>query len=228
MNRRIEKWAATAAHRLGPRSAHATSSAAVRKASSPQLSSALGWTYSPLVGFIRTLLAAALVAVSSAAIAGNWEIRTSTDSMTDQVTREAFITSPMGDKFTVIRRRDGSVWGYIQLAGANQFSVSDRLMLRVDKNKPFEFNEDFEKLSKKLGMPIKAWEWNPTLIGFRIWHGKVDDGCGLVKQLFEGTTMVVRYQPNQSTVRDLTFPLGGNQNAISDALGVDVSTCPAK
>lgn len=177
---------------------------------------------------MRKLLATALVTISGAALAGNWEIRTTTDSMTDQVSREAFVTSPGGDKFTIIRRSDGSVWGYIKLAGINQFSVNDRLMLRVDKNRPVEFNEDFEKLTKKLGRPIEAWEWNPSLIGFLMWHGKIDEGCGLVKQLFEGATMVVRYHPNQSTIRDITFPLTGNKKAISDAVGVDVSTCPAK
>ncbi len=176
---------------------------------------------------MKKLITLGLLAISSTAFAGNWELRTSTDAMTDTVASQAVVDAPSGEKFTVMRRSDGSVWGYVQLSGVNQFGINDNLMVRVDKNKPFEFNDKLEKLTRQLGKPIESWEWNPSLIGFRMWHGKVDEGCGIVQQLFHGQQIVVRYHPNQSTFRDITFPLTGNQKAISDALGFDINTCPA-
>lgn len=163
------------------------------------------------------------------AFAGDWELKSKSDAMTDAVTKEATVTSPDGDKFTILRRADGSAWGYVQLGGSGLFGIDETLMVRVDKNKPVEFNDKFEKLAVKLKMPsMNIWEWNPNLIGFRIWHGKQDEGCGLIKQLFDGQQVIVRYHPNQSTLRDITFPLTGNNQALSDALGIDVAACPHK
>jgi hypothetical protein len=167
----------------------------------------------------------AMFLATGVASAADWSLKQSTDAMTDAVRKEAFVTNTEGDKFTIIRRNDGSVWGYFQLAGLNQFSVGERLMLRVDKNKPVEFNEDFEKLTRQLGRPIEAWEWNPGLIGFRLWHGKSDEGCGLVHQLYNGSQLIIRYHPNSSTERDVVFPLGGNHDAIAKAIDLQMSDC---
>lgn len=165
--------------------------------------------------------------VASTATAGDWEAKTTTDAMTDATSTEAFVTNADGDKFTMLRRSDGTVWGYIELSGIKQFSVNERLMVRVDKNDPVEFNEDFEKLSRELKMPMDTWEWNPNLIGFRMWHGKFNEGCGMVQRLFKGQQLIIRYHPNPSTISDVVFPLYGNQKTISDAVGFDVATCPA-
>lgn len=162
---------------------------------------------------------------SSCLFAGEWQLKVTKDAMTDATTSEAFINSSAGDKLSVIRRSDGSVWGYVQLSGLNQFGINDSLLVRVDKNPVAEFNDRFEKLSNSLGKPIKTWEWNPNLIGFRMWHGKADEGCGIIKQLYEGKVVVVRYHPNQSTTRDITFEISGGQKALSDALSVDLSSC---
>ena len=168
-----------------------------------------------------------LLAIPGLALAGNWELRTSTDAMTDQVVSQAIVTAQTGETFTVMRRSDGSVWGFVQLSGSSQFGINDSLMIRVDKNTPVEFNEKFEKLTAQLGKPIESWDWNPTLIGFRMWHGKVDEGCGMVQQLYYGHQLIIRYNPNQSTFHDITFQLTGNPEAIADALGIDIAMCPA-
>lgn len=156
-----------------------------------------------------------------------WEIKKTTDAMTDEVSRTVFVVSNDGSRFTLIRKSDNSVWGYLKLSGMNQFMINERLMLRIDKNEPVKFNEDLEKLTAEIGMKEEMWEWNPSLIGFRLWHGNLDEGCGLIQKLYDGEKMVIRYHPNQSTVRTISFTLTGNKKAISDALGFDVSTCPA-
>lgn len=166
-----------------------------------------------------------LLVLTGTAFAGEWEFRTLTDSMTDEVVKQAEVKSAEGDVFTVLRRSDGSAWGYVRLAGHKQFGVKESIMIRVDKNKPFEFNDEFEKLTKRLGKPIKAWEWSPTLVGFRIWHGIPAEGCGIVEQLFKGEQMIVRYHPTESTYREITFALTGNADAITDALGFSISDC---
>ena len=173
-------------------------------------------------------IATMLLLVAGVASASDWSLKTSTDSMTDETRKQASITNQDGDRFTVIRRSDNSVWGYIQLADGKMFNVGERLMLRVDKNKAVSFNEDFEKLTKKLGKPMEAWEWNPNLIGFRMWHGDPAEGCGLIKQLYDGSQLIIRYHPNDSTERDVTFDLSGNSQAITQALDFQISSCQVK
>lgn len=174
-----------------------------------------------IIIFLTTLL------ISLTANAGGWELQTTTDLITDKVVNEAFVKSADGERFTIIRRSDGRVWGYLKLTGLNQFGVGSEVIVRVDKNKPRSFKEpkgiDLEMV-KKLNMG-NVWEWNPSLVGFMMWHGKQDESCGLIKQLFEGQQMIVRYSPNQSTIRDITFQLTGNSEAISSALGFNVAEC---
>lgn len=165
--------------------------------------------------------------ISTSAFSADWESKTVIDKMTDKASIDAFVVSSNGDKFTIVRRQDDTIWGYIQLAGVNQFSVNEKLLMRVDKNTPVELSDELDILSKQLGRPMKTWEWNPSLIGFRLSHGKLNSGCGVLKQLFDGKQLILRYHPNQSTTRDIEFTLSGNQKVISDAVGFDLSNCPA-
>jgi len=154
-----------------------------------------------------------------------WEIEKTTDAMTDEVSRTVFVDSNDGSRFTLIRKSDNSVWGYLKLSGMNQFMINERLLLRVDKSEPVKFNEDFEKLTVELGMKVESWEWNPNLIGFRLWHGKLDEGCGLVQKLYDGEKMVIRYHPNQSTIKDVHFDISKNKSVITDSLEINMDNC---
>ena len=167
-----------------------------------------------------------LLCVAGQAGAEDWVLKISTDSMTDTITKEAMISSPTGESFTLLRRSDGSVWGYFRPANGQMFSAGDHLMVRVDKNKPIELNGKLEELMARVGKKMEVWDWNPTLIATRIWHGKVSDGCGIIQQLYNGQTMIVRNHPNESTYRDTTYTLGGNREALLQALDVDINACP--
>jgi len=145
--------------------------------------------------------------------------------MTDKVTTTVSLTSKEGHTFSLIRKSDERVWGYFRLAGLNQFKVGERLLLRVDKTDPVEYDETAEKFFKDLGMNIKMWEWNPNLIGFVVWHGKPDEGCGLIKRLYEGKIMVIRYHPNQSTFVDVSFPLNQGKDTLNSSLGLSIKDC---
>lgn len=167
---------------------------------------------------------AASVAKPESEVAG-WKLVSRVDAMTDKSEKEAFITSDEGHRLTILRRGDNTVWMYLKLSGMNQFGIQDKLILRVDKNDPVDFGDSLDKISAKLSMPIKTWEWNPDLIGFRAWHGESRDGCGYIKQLINGSRLVIRYHPNESTYKDIFFNIGNNPKAISEALNLDASTC---
>lgn len=176
----------------------------------------------------KVIVAILLFSLSSLASSADWQIKTKTDAMTDETSSEAFVIASTGEKLTIIRRGDNSVWGYLQLSGMNQFGINEKILFRVDRNPPSEFDDRLEKLTARLGKPIKTWEWNPSLVGFRMWHGKAEEGCGALKQLHDGKVVIVRYHPNQSTTRDITFEITGGQKALSDVVAVDLSVCPEK
>jgi len=165
----------------------------------------------------------AFLAFSSQASLAAWEFKSSTDAMTDRVSKEAVVMSTTGDKFTITVRSDNSVWGYIQLAKGNQFMVGEELMIRVDKNQPSKFSGMLDRMLKD----VKLWEWNPSLIGFRIFHGDFSANCGaILPQYYNGEKMLLRYHLNQSTQRDLEFDINGNREALSQTVGHDLATCP--
>lgn len=175
---------------------------------------------------LRAKFALAFFVTTFFASASAWTVDERTDAMTDKVGRVAVQTSLDGSVFSLLRKSDNSVWAYLKLANLNQFMVGERLLIRIDKNKPIEFDEDMQKLTAKLGRPISSWEWNPNLIGFRVWHGDPKEGCGtFISELLQGTTMIIRYHPNQSTTRDIVFNVREGRAAISRALDLDLSRC---
>ncbi|MDP1528250.1 hypothetical protein [Rhodoferax sp.] len=172
---------------------------------------------------MRQILATITALLVSTANA--WTLQESVDVMTDKVTRQAVVAATDGSTLTLLRRSDDSVWGYVKLSGMNQFMVNERLMMRIDKDKPVEFNDDLQRLMTKLRKPMPSWEWNPSLVGFHIWHGNPAQGCGMIKRLIESSTVLVRYHPNQSVTRDILFNTDSNRHLIGEALGLEVAQC---
>lgn len=168
---------------------------------------------------MRKIIFIALLTITETSLA-DWKVQESVDAMTDKVSKTAYVVSDDGSRFTVIRKSDKKVWGYLKLSGMNQFKINESLILRVDKNKPIDFND---KLQKSFG--ISSYEWNPSLLGFLIWHGKADEGCGLVGQLLKGKKMVIRYHPNKSTFKDIVFDISKNKTAIKEGLGLESEQC---
>lgn len=168
---------------------------------------------------MRTIIFIALSAFATSSIA-EWKVQESVDAMTDQVSKTAYVLSDNGSRFTLIRKSSSAVWGYLKLSGMNQFKANDVLMLRVDKNEPRDYDDKAQKL---FGIP--SYEWNPSLLGFLIWHGKADEGCGLVGQLLQGQKMVIRYHPNKSTYKDIVFDISKNKAAVREGLGLESDQC---
>lgn len=162
-----------------------------------------------------------LLATSTFVSAEGWKVETKVDAMTDVTRTYAMVTAKTGETLTILKRDDKTIWAYFELSGADQFSVNDRLTLRVDKNKPFDYNQDFQDVSRELGLPVTNWEWNPNLIGFEVGSAKADGGCHkVVSEIYAGEKLVIRYNPNQSTTRDVIFPLVNGKEVISKAIEI--------
>ncbi len=162
-----------------------------------------------------------LLATSTFVSAEGWKVETKVDAMTDVTRTYAMVTAKTGETLTILKRDDKTIWAYFELSGVDQFSVNDRLTLRVDKNKPISYNQDFQELSRELGQPVTNWEWNPSLIGFAVGSAKADGGCHkVVSEIYNGEKLVIRYHPNQSTTRDVIFPLANGKEVISKAIEI--------
>ena len=157
--------------------------------------------------------------------AGSWQVKTSVDAMTDEKTTRAYVVSEAGHRFTVITRNYIDVWGYVKLNGKPQFAPGQPVKIRIDKNNPVKYSDELDTLNEKLGEPSHTWEWNPSLVGFRIWYEQKDAVCGTVNELATGENLVVRYYPNNSTHRDISFSLNGSRDALARATGFDFSEC---
>lgn len=169
-----------------------------------------------------------LVAVTPAlALATDWNLVNEKDAMTDEERTEAVIENPDGDRFTILRRANGKVWGFLSLGGVHQFGIINSIKARYGGNQAFVYNDDLDKLSKKLGRPMNGWEWNPKLVAFLMWHGNIEEGCGKITELAESKQILFRYKPNQSTQRDVYFRDVSEASAIPAALGINLEDCPA-
>jgi hypothetical protein len=160
--------------------------------------------------------------VFSSLVFADWRVSKDTDLMTDKTILRASIEAETGESLTIMQRDDKSIWAFFKLANANTFSVDERLLLRVDKNEPTEYNRDFQDLTIELGKPMYNWEWNPNLIAFRIGGGTKDGDCNVtLKQLHNGKKLVIRHRPNKSTFRDVVFSATNGKVALQEVLDVD-------
>ena len=80
-----------------------------------------------------------------------WTLSTRVDAMTDKQESVVSVQSRDGAKFTLLRKSDNSVWGYLSLGGMNQFAVDQEILIRVDKHEPTDFrtHEKFYKIYSK-------------------------------------------------------------------------------
>lgn len=168
---------------------------------------------------MRIIIFIVLVSMFGSASA-QWELDESVDAMTDEVSRKAYVASEDGHAFVVVRKNDGKVWGYLMLPEGEFFKINDAVMLRVDKNKPKNFDD---RLQREFG--VASYEWKPDLLGFLIWHGKAGEGCGLVGELLKGDEMVIRYHPRESTLKDVRFDISENRKAVRAGLWLEEGQC---
>ena len=69
----------------------------------------------PQEKMLRAFLATVLGLLASTANA--WTLQESVDAMSDKASRQVLVTAPDGSTFTLLRKTDGSIWGYLKITG---------------------------------------------------------------------------------------------------------------
>jgi hypothetical protein len=173
---------------------------------------------------VRGLLSAiALCGWGWGAQAAPWKLEQRTDAITDDVVKYASIQSRSGDTATIIRKSGGEVWMYVRLRPAALFSTEQRLAARVDKHEAYSWSKREDDAMKGILPP--SFDWSPSLIGVRLWHGKAEEGCGFVGQLAKGRLLVVRHYPQEATVQDVMFDLPKDSGPLMRSLDLRPSDC---
>ena len=92
--------------------------------------------------------------------------------------------------------------------------------MQVDRN---ESREADDHLQKNFNIP--SYEWGKTTIGFLLWHGHLDEGCGFIYQLLNGKKMAIRYHNNHHFQKEIVFDISKNKEAILEALCLKSEQC---
>ena len=110
---------------------------------------------------------------------------------------------------------------FITKKGIETFEPNGIIELRVDKNDTRTIDP---KKSKELGKLLgkKIFQWEPKTVGFLIWHGKEDEGCGLIGELLEGDFLSFRYQISSMERETYEISLEGAKEAIINGLNLTI------
>jgi hypothetical protein len=121
-----------------------------------------------------------------------------------------------------ISRQGTAVWMFVTRKKIGTFEPNTLIELRVDKNKVLEFDPPvMNKILAASG--LKAYQWEPATIGFLIWSGQEDVGCGYIGQFMSGEKLSVRYQTNTMERDSFSINLAGAKKALID--GLDLKIC---
>src|SRR3989338_9937587 len=141
---------------------------------------------------MKNILVFLLFAFSSPAFA-EWTSVNKVDAFSDEMVRYAVYDDE--NHRVQISHQGTAVWMFVSRKKIGTFEPNKLIELRVDKNKTFEFNPPaMNKILAASG--LKAYQWEPATIGFLIWHGLEDRGCGYIDQLISGEKLSVRYWTN--------------------------------
>lgn len=143
-----------------------------------------------------------------------WSVETHKDSMTDKIISTAVCTNSGGYSLKVYRVDGGAVMLTFRLPD-NSFDVLDARLpiFRIDKNEP----EDSEELSK---LVPENFQREPKWASWVIFHGEGAPNRGTLRDLMDGTRMVLRYFLFTGGFKETSFSLVGAKRTIASAIGV--------
>ena len=175
----------------------------------------------------RTFLLLALGLSLTVPALAAWTTKTTKDSMTDALKREAVVVNEDGHSLSIYRVPSGEVWANFALSNrsGDQLSPRQAPIYRVDKNEPDDLDLSRRLTERKLGVVLYAWE--PKWINFSLWHGKEEQGRGKkMMSLMSGESVVFRYYLGAGGYKETSFTLIGAGEAIAEALGIPLSPDP--
>ena len=152
-------------------------------------------------------------------VMAGWEFVDKVDDFTDEKVLYAVYSD---DEHRIQLSHEGdSVWMFITRKKIGTFEPSGIIELRVDDNKSRTIDPVKSKqLAELLGKT--TFEWEPDTVGFLIWHGKEDEGCGYVGELLEGKELKGRYQINSMERDTFKISLEGAKESIIGGLGLTI------
>jgi len=110
-----------------------------------------------------------------------------------------------------------SVWMYITRKKNGTFEPNGIIELRVDKNELREIDPiKSKKLASLLGR--STFQWEPSTVGFLLWHGNEKEGLGYIGELLNGREFKARYQLNTMERDAFKISLDGAKESIVKGL----------
>lgn len=165
---------------------------------------------------LRLLATLTLIFVAHAANA-EWTSVNKVDDFTDKETKHAAFSD--SEHRIQLSREGKAVWMFITRKKLGTFEPNGLIELRVDKNEVRVIDPVKSKqLAETLGR--QTFKWEPATVGFLLWHGAEDKGCGYVIELLQGHELKVRYQTNSLERETFDVSLNGAKQAIIDGLGL--------
>lgn len=153
----------------------------------------------------------------SASAFSNWNYVNKVDDFTDE--KVMFAAYNDSDHRIQLSHEGTSVWMFITRKKLGTFEPSGIIELRVDRNKTHIIDPAKAKLLSKL-MKKSVFQWEPSTVGFLLWHGKEEEGCGYIGQLLNGKELRGRYQLNSMERDSFKISLDGAKPAIIEGLGL--------
>ena len=146
-----------------------------------------------------------------------WTYVNKVDDFTDKQVRYA--TYSDADHRIQLSYEGKAVWMFITRKKLSTFEPNGLIELRVDKNEARVIDpEKSKRLARLTGTP--AFQWEPATVGFLLWHGTEEDGCGYIGELLQGQELKVRYQTNSLQRDTFSANLAGAKQAIINGLGL--------
>ena len=168
---------------------------------------------------MRLKVVAFLISTFPMSAMAGWGFTNKVDDFTDEKLMYAAYSD---DEHRIQLSHEGdSVWMFITRKKIGTFEPSGIIELRVDDNKSRTIDPVKSKqLAELLGKT--TFQWEPATVGFLIWHGKEDEGCGYVGELLEGKELKGRYQINSMERDTFKISLEGAKESIIGGLGLTI------
>jgi len=163
------------------------------------------------------LLTTIIILLFAQAAHAEWTSVNKVDDLTDEQVRYAAFSD--ADHRIQLSHEGKAVWMFITRKKIGTFEPNGLIEMRVDKNETMVVDpEKSKRLAELLGKP--TFQWEPATVGFLLWHGSEDEGCGYVGQLLQGQELKVRYQTNSLERDTFSANLAGAKQSIINGLGL--------
>lgn len=168
----------------------------------------------------KTTIATFLISVFPITALAEWNYVNTLDAFTDE--KVVGVVYSDNEHRIQLSREYSDVWMYINRNEIGSFEPDTIIELRVDENETKTIDPSFLKqLGDILEKPTYIWE--PATVGFLIWHGEEDSGCGYIEQLLNGKELQGRYYLNRVLRDTFSISLEGAKEAIIE--GLELSIC---